>query len=253
MGHSRGFSADPAPDYSLSQDGPSTPRTSRSGWKFRRAAVLGAFSSPQPSTSTSSSSPEPASSSDMLNIARPSFSSSRTFSSSNTGTSTELSTPHKRTRTPSRSSSATRFKAPSPSLWSLPLHASHMNDPPGSETMLASEKPGSIRIPFMLKTPVATSPTLRHVPSMLPLPSNRRKKKLVISGIAMNDNHRVQNVRRWCETFGEVHQISRVKNGDLHVEFRKAEVADTVCRLNARVYIADVGSVVLSWYSGKKH
>lgn len=64
-------------------------------------------------------------------------------------------------------------------------------------------------------------------------------------------------------------------NGDLHVHFKKAEVADTVCfqyspilaihilteliinwaqvcRLRAKVYIAGVGSVYLSWYTGKK-
>ena len=61
-------------------------------------------------------------------------------------------------------------------------------------------------------------------------------------------------------------------NGDLHIDFRKAEVADTVrlsysrffwwdmsqrilmqvCRINARVHINGVGSVLLSWYSGKK-
>jgi len=30
------------------------------------------------------------------------------------------------------------------------------------------------------------------------------------------------------QSFGEVNQITRMPNGDLHIDFRKAEVADTV-------------------------
>ena len=31
------------------------------------------------------------------------------------------------------------------------------------------------------------------------------------------------------QSFGELSSITRVANGDLHIDFRKAEVADTVC------------------------
>jgi hypothetical protein len=87
---------------------------------------------------------------------------------------------------------------------------------------------------------------------MLPISRDKRKKKLIVSGIAKGDQLRLEAVRRWCESFGEVNQITRMPNGDLHIDFRKAEVADTVCRVNARVHINGVGSVSLSWYSGKK-
>ncbi|ESK98069.1 hypothetical protein Moror_395 [Moniliophthora roreri MCA 2997] len=82
--------------------------------------------------------------------------------------------------------------------------------------------------------------------------NQKKKKKLVISGIAPNEARKFDGAKRWCETFGEVSQIVRMPNGDLHVHFRSAEVADTVCRLRAKVYIAGVGSVNLSWYTGNK-
>lgn len=54
------------------------------------------------------------------------------------------------------------------------------------------------------------------------------------------------------QRFGELNQITRMPNGDLHVDFQRSEVADTVCRLHARVHINGVGSVGLSWYAGKR-
>ncbi|KAF7979393.1 hypothetical protein HWV62_42494 [Athelia sp. TMB] len=56
---------------------------------------------------------------------------------------------------------------------------------------------------------------------------DRQKKKLVISGIAHGDAQRTTALRLWCETFGEVTRIVRMPNADLHVHFRKAEVAET--------------------------
>jgi len=73
-----------------------------------------------------------------------------------------------------------------------------------------------------------------------------------VSGVAMDDVRAVEGVRRWCETFGPLRQITRMPNGDLQVDFKKADVADQVCRLNAQVYIAGVGSVTLSWFVGRK-
>ncbi|KAG6866049.1 hypothetical protein C0991_009146 [Blastosporella zonata] len=71
-------------------------------------------------------------------------------------------------------------------------------------------------------------------------------------GVGPTDVRKFDGVKKWCETFGEVSQIVRMPNGDLHIHFRLAEVADTVCRLRARVYIAGVGSVQLSWLTGDK-
>ncbi|KAJ7293115.1 hypothetical protein C8J57DRAFT_16578 [Mycena rebaudengoi] len=91
------------------------------------------------------------------------------------------------------------------------------------------------------------SRTLPRV-SFASLGARKRKKKLVISGIAAGDTRKFEAAKRWCETFGEVSQITRMPNDDLHVNFRNADVADTVCRLRAKVYIRGVGSVILSWY-----
>jgi len=41
-------------------------------------------------------------------------------------------------------------------------------------------------------------------------------------------------------------------NGDLVISFQSAEVADTVCRVSASVFIMGVGSVQMSWTTEKK-
>jgi hypothetical protein len=64
--------------------------------------------------------------------------------------------------------------------------------------------------------------------SSLSSPREKRKKKLVVSGIDVNDGRRLEAMKNWCESFGEVTQIIRMPNGDLHIHFRKAEVAETV-------------------------
>jgi len=75
-----------------------------------------------------------------------------------------------------------------------------------------------------------------------------RRKRLVIGGIPLNDHRRYEAAKRWCESFGEIGSIVRRTNGDILVDFKKAEVADTVCRVQARVSIAGVGSCSLSWH-----
>lgn len=73
-----------------------------------------------------------------------------------------------------------------------------------------------------------------------------KKRKLVVGGIPLNDTRRLDAIQRWCQvggvkyrymappnrfshkSFGEVDQITRMPNGDLHINFQKAEVADTV-------------------------
>ncbi|KAI0052548.1 hypothetical protein FA95DRAFT_1553554 [Auriscalpium vulgare] len=251
LGHSRGLSAGSMPVQPSTPQTPSSPRSTRSfgTWKFRRPSVFGAFAAsdaPVEERRTHLSPPRT-----HLSPPRPSFSSSHTFSSGTTGTSTELSTPHKNPTSIRLPSPALQPRTASSSLWSLPSDASHMHDPPDSDVTV-SMKPGTIRLPFSLKAHGNTIPTLRHVPSMLPVPRDKRKKRLVVSGIAVGDDRRYAGVKQWCESFGEVNTITRMPNGDLHVDFRKAEVADTVCRINARVHISRVGSVSLSWYTGKK-
>ncbi|KLO20671.1 hypothetical protein SCHPADRAFT_934492 [Schizopora paradoxa] len=82
--------------------------------------------------------------------------------------------------------------------------------------------------------------------------SAAKRKKLVVSGLAKGDGAALEGLRKWCETFGELREISRLPNGDLLVDFKRAEVADTVCRISAQVFIDGVGSVFLSWCTGKK-
>jgi len=213
----------------------SSPR-SWGSWGFKRPSVLGAFTPPGSDVSIDEGSAL------HLSPPRPSFSSSLTFSSGTTGASTNPSTPYMASPSPSR------HRGPNHSLWSLPPDASHLHDPPNAENSV-SIKPGSLRLPFSFKSP---RKGISHVPMVLPTSREKRKKKLVVSGIAKGDQARLEAVRKWCESFGEVNQITRMPNGDLHIDFRKAEVADTVCRVNARVHIAGVGSVSLSWYTGKR-
>ncbi|KAF8922063.1 hypothetical protein CPB85DRAFT_19005 [Mucidula mucida] len=124
----------------------------------------------------------------------------------------------------------------------VPLSTTDSNTP--SET-----KPAGPQVAFTSTTKGGSVPRV----SFSSLSSrNQKKKKLIVSGIGPNDTRRFEGVKQWCESFGEVSQIMRMPNGDLHVHFRSAEVADTVCRLRAKVFISGVGSVDLSWYAGNK-
>ncbi|KAI0361465.1 hypothetical protein OH77DRAFT_1492512 [Trametes cingulata] len=219
----------------------SPPKTT--AWKFKRPSVAGHFS---PATEDEAEGIPPP---------RPSTSSSVTHSGSSTVyTRTSSDAPRKMHFGSIRSHSSTTIFSTSPSLWSLPTDASHINDPPESEKVIARDRLKSSS-ESSAATWKSTSPSMPHlgsVSNMLTTPRSRKKRKLIISGIPPDDERRFEGVRKWCESFGEVNSITRVPNGDLHVDFRKAEVADTVCRLNARVYIAGVGSVCLSWFTGKR-
>ncbi|RPD82419.1 hypothetical protein L226DRAFT_25455 [Lentinus tigrinus ALCF2SS1-7] len=220
-----------------------TPTKTNTAWKFKRPAVVGHFSPSPPDDDSEGSSPPP----------RPSTSSSVTHSgSSTTYTRTSSDAPRKMYFGSIRSHSSTTIFSSSPSLWSLPTDASHMYDPPESTKILARDRVMS----SSEDTPMTWKPSppanLGSVTNLLTSPKARKKRKLIISGIPPDDERRFDGVRKWCESFGELNSITRVPNGDLHVDFRKVEVADTVCRLNARVYIAGVGSVCLSWFTGKR-
>ncbi|KAL1748998.1 hypothetical protein HDZ31DRAFT_28654 [Schizophyllum fasciatum] len=101
--------------------------------------------------------------------------------------------------------------------------------------------------PYVIYGPNSRPSTLSRVSF-----SRHKKKTLVISGLTAGDVKRFDGVRRWCESFGSVNQILRMPNGDLHVHFQSGEVADTVCRLRAKVFITGVGSVQLSFLTGGK-
>ncbi|PIL31819.1 hypothetical protein GSI_06523 [Ganoderma sinense ZZ0214-1] len=226
----------------LSEPKPTPPKPS--AWKFKQPPVSRPFSpAPDELDDSDNGSPPP----------RSSTSSNVTQSGSSTAyTGASLDAPRKMYFGSIRSHSSTTIFSTSPSLWSLPTDASHINDPPESTKVLARDREQSSSDGTSMTWKPTPPTNLTNVTSLLTSPRSRRKRKLIISGILPHDDRRFDAVRKWCESFGELNSITRVPNGDLHVDFRKAEVADTVCRLNARVHIAGVGSVCLSWFTGKR-
>ncbi|KAH9944266.1 uncharacterized protein BXZ73DRAFT_87194 [Epithele typhae] len=209
-------------------------------WKFKRPSVSGHFTVPS-QDEDSEGSPPP----------RPSTSSSFTQSGSS-ATRISSDAPRKMYFGSTRSQSSTTIFGSSPSLWSLPADASHMNDPPESTKVLARDRVLSASDGATMTWRPQSPSNFGTITNVLSSPRARKKRKLIISGIPPHDERRFDAVRKWCESFGELSSISRVPNGDLHIDFRKSEVSDTVCRLNARVHIAGVGSVGLSWFTGKR-
>ncbi|KAH9486539.1 hypothetical protein JR316_0000604 [Psilocybe cubensis] len=101
--------------------------------------------------------------------------------------------------------------------------------------------------------PYPSSSSLNRVKfSSLNSRTHRKKKKLIVSGVSVTETRKFEGIKRWCESFGDIRNISRMPNGDLQIDFRDPEVADTVCRIRAKVFIAGVGSVQVSWISGNK-
>jgi hypothetical protein len=185
--HGRTFSDGSLAPPQLQSSPPKTPSTTSSPrWTFKRPGVLGAFTPPGSDVSVDEGSAL------HLSPPRPSFSSSLTFSSGTTGASTNPSTPY--IGSPNYPSPS-RPKDPHHSLWSLPPDASHLHDSPNTENSV-SIKPGSLRLPFSFKSP---GKGFRHVPTVLPISRDKRKKKLVVSGISKGDQARLEAVRKWCE------------------------------------------------------
>ncbi|KAI0077448.1 hypothetical protein K474DRAFT_1707326 [Panus rudis PR-1116 ss-1] len=267
-------------------DSLATTASRSSPWRTRiRPSVLGHFTShshegQHPSTSTSISVLDEESSSASPSPPRPSTSSASTLSRSSYVVNTNTSSTSVSTDTlgglipPSgkfslsgtfRSHSPASLFRSSPSLWSLPTDASHMYDPPDSTNVIARDRAGStdrfstLRVvpqPFRVAGSSgvmngSSTSVLGSMSNMLATPRKKKKRKLIVSGVP-DDQRRIEALRKWCESFGEVNQITRAPSGDLHVDFKRAEVADTVCRLHARVYISGVGSVGLSWFTGKR-
>ena len=93
---------------------------------------------------------------------------------------------------------------------------------------------------------------------------HKKKRRLVVTGIKPNDVRKFDSLKSWCEVrfaqvnpdcfvinghsfqnFGEVSQITRMPNNDLHVHFRRADVAETVRILacTSFFFLYDAGSL----------
>ena len=246
--HSRGSSLPTfnAPSPSTPEKSDGTKRTT-SPWKakFQRPTVMGHFASISESEAVKS---------------RPSFGSTDSYPPSRPSLDAPSSLITMGTQNSVRSSSG--FAKSSQSLWSLPPSATHIHDPPGSTKLVSQPSKSTIRVPFSIK-PSSHNLNLSGSPPSIIASARRknRRKRLVIGGIPLNDHRRYEAAKRWCEvgsfsrphheelfsylrlqSFGEISSISRGANGDVLVDFRKAEVADTVrsSPLRPLVSIADM-------------
>ena len=240
---------------------------SRTSWRWR-SNVLGHFSSrsvplvhvpdtliaPRPSTSSTATQTTLSATPPMTSVDGDAHTDKMSLASSL----------HSRTNSHNlKASIGSTSQSPTPSVWSLPVHRWQANDATASmSTPALPHKQSSRRLSFVPKSkprPDTTRPSSREpyiaysagnkarVSFSGSTRSSRRKKKLVISGIGLDEVHRYEALKRWCEvtlfyfsrrrqfiylhrlqSFGEVSQITRMPNGELHVHFKKAEVADTV-------------------------
>ncbi|KAI0819481.1 hypothetical protein BC628DRAFT_1026971 [Trametes gibbosa] len=149
----------------------------------------------------------------------------------------------------------------------IPSRPTSPSSPPPQPT-LPLPSPSTPSPSFLIPTPRSQS-----FFASLTNRQRRRKKKLVISGTplmldqgrtsssmsakhesediqrrAIEQQRRVENVIKWCESFGPTRKIERKEDGSLHVYWKDWEVADMVCRVQAQVVIRDVGRVELAWY-----
>ncbi|KAI0252890.1 hypothetical protein BJV78DRAFT_1281237 [Lactifluus subvellereus] len=124
------------------------------------------------------------------------------------------------------------------------------NSAPASPTAGSSFPSTSRRSSYRTSWSSATT-RRRRADSNVNLNIPKGEKRLIVSGLEEGNLDAELAVKRWCESFGELRRISR-KDGTLHVSWKKASVADTVCRLEARVFIKGVGSVGLSWITEPK-
>ncbi|KAI0353379.1 hypothetical protein OH77DRAFT_1497367 [Trametes cingulata] len=159
---------------------------------------------------------------------------------------------------------------PSPTREPLTLQIPSRPTTPGSpppQPTLPLPSPSTPSPSFLVPTPRSQS-----FFASLKGRQRRRKKKLVISGAPLEmtpsrassslsalqtpddlehrrseQQRRVDNVIKWCESFGPVRKIETKEDGSLHVYWKDWEVADMVCRIQAQVVIKDVGRVNLAW------
>ena len=170
-----------------------------SAWKIKHPPVSRPFSPTQDEPyDLDNGSPPP----------RSSTSSNVTQSGSLTAyTGSSLDAPRKMYFGSIRSHSSTTIFSSSPSLWSLPTDASHINDPPESTKVIARDRDQ----PSPDGTPMTWKPTpptnLTNVTSLLTSPRSRRKRKLIISGILPHDDRRFDAVRKWCEVSNSADRV----------------------------------------------
>ncbi|KAF5388552.1 hypothetical protein D9757_004612 [Collybiopsis confluens] len=241
------------------------PESSPTSSKWR-PSVLGYFSS----STTSQDSFIP--SETLYTPSRPSVSSNTTFISTTTA-----STSVTATAIDNDMAEVYSFRSPPQSFRNPRVGKTHSENNVSTTSAPSFSKHGSLRVPLAPKagmrlansnldsddegpvSPVVavSKPEIVFKSNTLPkmsfatlLSKSSKKKRLIVSGIAPNDVRKFDGVRNWSEGFGEVSHIIRMPNGDLHVHFRSAEVADTVCRLRAKVYIVGCGSVNVSWTTG---
>jgi hypothetical protein len=216
-----------------------TLRSSRT-WakKVPRASVLGYFSSTSLTSSEASlpsTTPGP----------RPSLSSSRShMSTSRTSSSIVAADAGGRKFLSVR----TALSLQAPSLWSL-----RSSDASAAEMRPDSNQSAenTTRTPGITSIPQETAPSrFAKATAFLRPPNAKRKRKMVVSGIKSGDLRREQALRKWCSSQGEVSRLVRVANGNIHVSYRSAEVAEEVCCIRGRVIIDGVGTVNLSWFRG---
>lgn len=92
--------------------------------------------------------------------------------------------------------------------------------------------------------------------SLSPLPSlssksiKSKKRTLVISSSTPHTALAESAIRAWCEEKGDIRSMTRVANGDIHVEYRKKNVQERVCRVRGNVMLEGI-SVRLDWFEGK--
>ncbi|KAF9041348.1 hypothetical protein BJ165DRAFT_1530080 [Panaeolus papilionaceus] len=115
---------------------------------------------------------------------------------------------------------------------------------PYANGYLPYDSPTSMTIPMSASSPGGILGTMKK--------ARTPKRLLVISGVDVEDIQTYEAVKSWCESLGEVREIKRVANGSLYVDFKKASVAEAVCRLQAQVTIKGAGSVSVSWATKSK-
>jgi hypothetical protein len=209
----------PPPGVSHSQESSiSGQRTRGSNWRWR-PSVLGHFSSPsEPGVYVPNNGPRASTSSTTI-----------TFTSTTPSATTDLtdqmsfvSSVRSRAQTPLKRRSLPKTASPTPSVWSLPRPHQPPNISSGSNSTPALvqnnprllHKASTIRLPFSHKHKASehdnTVPHIAYASShrskgSLPRVSfsspgrNKKKKKLVISGIKAEETRRFEAAKRWCE------------------------------------------------------
>ncbi|KAL0958205.1 hypothetical protein HGRIS_000367 [Hohenbuehelia grisea] len=90
--------------------------------------------------------------------------------------------------------------------------------------------------------------------SMASLGGMRRspKRKLVVTGVHLEDATAHAAVRAWAESFGTVKSLERQPDGTVVIDWKGRSAADTVGRVQSKTHINGAGSVSLSWSTKRR-